>query len=84
MKHPNRILDSPWPGRCWFSRDGYHRICGPAIERDDGDKEWWLDGSRKVWQSGRGIMIDAKQPGLSIIYAPYSWPCIELFPGYEP
>jgi len=42
--------------RAWFARrefsqcnhlvcqGGYHRICGPAIERDDGTKEWHLNG----------------------------------------
>lgn len=30
----------------WFTLDGkYHREDGPAIEYDDGRKEWWLNGA---------------------------------------
>jgi hypothetical protein len=31
----------------WYNEHGqYHRIDGPAIERRDGIKEWWLNGDR--------------------------------------
>ena len=32
---------------CWFNADGVrHRVDGPAIERADGTKHWWLNGKR--------------------------------------
>ena len=31
----------------WVNELGHlHRIDGPAVECDDGDKEWWVDGMR--------------------------------------
>ena len=29
----------------WYNeKDQFHRLDGPAIERADGRKEWWVDG----------------------------------------
>ena len=33
--------------RFWYNeRDEFHRIDGPAIEWNDGTKEWWIKGSQ--------------------------------------
>ena len=31
----------------WKNKQGkYHRLDGPAVERADGSKDWWVDGKR--------------------------------------
>ena len=33
--------------RFWYNdKDQFHRLDGPAIEDDDGDKEWWVEGKQ--------------------------------------
>lgn len=54
MSRPIRIERS-WTSayRAW-KRDGYfHRSNGPAIEYDDGSKEWWDKGERTFIELGR-------------------------------
>lgn len=44
----------------WFLNGKNHREDGPAIERFDGNHEWWKDGKRfyptdhilKLWKAG--------------------------------
>lgn len=41
-------------GRYWRAKPGIlHRLSGPAIELADGDKEWWINGALRAWQTGR-------------------------------
>ena len=39
-----------WPNgdKYWYRNDQLHREDGPAVERADGDKEWWLNGQLVV------------------------------------
>lgn len=33
--------------RFWYNEDGdFHREDGPAVERSNGNKEWWINGRR--------------------------------------
>lgn len=65
-------------GRYWRVDHGLlHRVAGPAIELEDGIKEWWLSGGRVAWQAG-----DVLEPW-RLFYSPTG--CrydIGLFPGY--
>lgn len=47
----DRIVDVPGTAtsesKIWSNSDGLlHRLDGPAIERADGRKEWWINGKR--------------------------------------
>jgi hypothetical protein len=38
-------------GRYWRDSGCFiHRLCGPAVELDNGHKEWWLKGKCIAWQ----------------------------------
>ena len=38
------VVDSYGTRRYYNSADQPHRLDGPAVERSDGTKEWWLNG----------------------------------------
>ena len=43
----NNFSKSPNGNKYWYNDKGqYHREDGPAVERTDGTKEWWVNGKR--------------------------------------
>jgi hypothetical protein len=32
----------------WYVNDQLHRYDGPAVERSDGSREWWLNNKRQI------------------------------------
>ena len=43
---PNPIIDSDGTKK-WFNKQGQiHREDGPAVEYNNGDKSWWLNGKQ--------------------------------------
>jgi len=57
MRHPCRISFGLTTYRMWqywgtrFS-NVYHRVGGPAIEFNDGEKKWYVHGKLIDWQKG--------------------------------
>ena len=51
-------LNGPTALRGWYQNGKLHRTDGPAIERADGTKEWYIDG--KVMTEAE--FLDATQP----------------------
>ena len=45
MRKNGLIIDSYGTKR-WYLNDKLHRIDGPAVEYEDGSKEWWINGGR--------------------------------------
>jgi len=58
MRKPKKAMDDVSWIRIWELHDKIirpdgsiylctlHRLCGPAVERDNGSKEWWVNGDR--------------------------------------
>ena len=40
------LKDEKEQGKCWKKDNKYHRNKSPALEYDNGYKEWWLNGTR--------------------------------------
>ena len=43
-KNYTGIVEWPDGAKQWYLNGQYHRIDGPAIEREDGTKYWYLNG----------------------------------------
>lgn len=42
--------------RMWRSLNNIHRARGPAVESDDGTKQWWEHGSfKRCEKPGKGV-----------------------------
>lgn len=85
MRRPERMdrerFSNP-SGRAWTLKsvhgcDLRHRRSGPAIELDDGAKEWCLYGRRHFWQTASGFYLSG---GGS---AGEGYTGMSTFPGYE-
>jgi hypothetical protein len=79
---PNGSSERIWgklicPHRNYRGKSAFklNRIGGPAYERSDGSKEWWLNDSLQKWQDGSKHWDDLEDmniPGY-----------LENFPGYS-
>jgi hypothetical protein len=49
-RHVNR--DGQPVGRYWSYKGFLHRLAGPAVERANGSKHWWLRGNHHLSEDG--------------------------------
>jgi hypothetical protein len=50
MSQPEIEIIVDADGKYWSLNDKFHREDGPAIEWNDGEKEWWFNGQEVSWQ----------------------------------
>ena len=46
MKNQIEIKTDPDGTKYWFQNDRLHRTDGPAIEKPDGTKDYWINGKQ--------------------------------------
>lgn len=54
--HRPSIID--YTGTLWFSKNKFHRLDGPAIERPDGGVEYYINGvfyNKSQWKKYHGM-----------------------------
>ena len=43
------IVKNTYETRHYNDQGKLHRENGPAVEKDNGDKEWWINGFSYIW-----------------------------------
>ena len=49
MSQPKMVLDSDG-SKFWYLNNKWHREDGPAVERSNGTKRWFLNDEEVTWQ----------------------------------
>jgi len=85
MRRPTRSEFLRSGCRRWVRRNGeHHRIGGPAVEQDDGDKMWIDRGSIKYGQFDNGVFKWYEGQYEAQSHWARSINHSIRFPGYEP
>ena len=62
MSQPEMKVDSDGTKR-WFLKGKLHREDGPAVERSNGSKFWYLHGEEVTWKE---VFRQAKNPEIEL------------------